>query len=130
MKEYSVDEIINQKDGGEPKYLDVGDYEISISETEYTEKGNGPYKFYTVVEKYNKEIGWLPDSEQQHVNPQKGVKLQNITQNDIIKMIQQIYSIKARKNIKSELILERHKPLVEKMLTDYIKFDYKKNFKK
>ena len=47
------------------------------------------------------------------------------------KMIQDVY-LKQTKDDKFELklILEKNKGLAESMLADYIKFDYKKKFKK
>ncbi len=119
MSEYSVDEIINQKDEGESKYLDVGDYELSILGTEYTEDGYGPYKLCTLVEKYSKEIAWMPDSLQQHINPQKNVKITDIRKEDIGKIIQEVYAFKAKEKVILESILITHKSLINRILNDY-----------
>ena len=119
MKEYSVYETINRKDERESKYWNVGDYEFSILGTEYTEKGDGPYKFCTLVEKYSKEIAWMPDSEQQHVNPQENVRLPDIREEDIGKIIWEIYAFKAKENVILESILTTHKSFINKILNDY-----------
>lgn len=126
MKGRLVGEIVNHiKYEGESKYWDVKDYEISILGTEYTEKGDGPYKFCTLVEKYSKEIAWMPDTAQQHVNPQKNVRLPDIREEDIGKIIQEIYAFKSKEKVILESILTTHKPLIKKILKDY-KYYYDK----
>ena len=119
MEEYSVYETINQKDEGESKYWDVEDYEFSILGTEYTENRDGPYKFYTLVEKYSKEIAWIPDNDQQHINPQENVRLPDIREEDIGKIIQEIYAFKAKEKVILESILTTHKSFINRILNDY-----------
>ena len=119
MKKYSVDEIINKKGEGGSKYWNVGDYEISMLGTEYTKKGKyGQYEFCTLI-RFDGEIAWMPDTAQQHVNPQKNVKLPDVGEEDIGKIIQEIYAFKAKEKVILESILATHKYLIKKILKDY-----------
>ncbi len=119
IDEYPPDEIINKKDEGGSKYWNVGDYKISILGTEYIERGKyGQYEFCTLM-RFDGELAWMPDTAQQHVNPQKNVKLPGIREDDIGKIIQEIYAFKAKENVILESILTTHKPLIKKIFKDY-----------
>ncbi|MDD5086565.1 MAG: hypothetical protein PHV16_02325 [Candidatus Nanoarchaeia archaeon] len=111
-----------------PYYKHIRDYRISISRTEYTKDGKiGPYEFCTLM-RYDGEIAWMPDTEQQHVNPQENVKIWDINKDDIGKIIQEIYLFKAKKKVALETILEKDKILINQMLDDYK--SYYKKYKK
>ena len=129
MKEYSIDEIKEQKDKEGPEYKTVGSYTINI----ILNKEKIVCSIDTLVSKSGELVWVLSDGESIH--PQD-VKLESIKNNNkskkiMYKMIQDVY-LEQTKDDKFELksILEKNKGLAERMLTDYIKFDYKKKFKK
>jgi len=69
--------------------------------------------------RYDGEIAWMPDTEQQHVNPQKNVKINRIKKEDIGRIIQEIYLFKTKERVILESVLESDKELIDKILDDY-----------
>ncbi len=129
MEEYSIDEIEEKKGKEEPEYKIVGAYTINM----ISDKGNIPYEIETIASSGLKKIGWTPGSDIGSILTQN-FNLKNLKNNKggkkvMCKIIQDIYIKQTGENVGPESILERHKSLVENMLTDYITY-YKKESKK
>ena len=100
----------------ETHYQYVGKYELSI---------NGkPYRFHTLVSKADGTIAWMPDNEQQHVNPQcnenhRPIMISNIANLDIYSLLQDIMLIRTKELVPLEIILSQNRQLAEKILADF-----------
>lgn len=83
-----------------------------------------PYGFWTLVSN-DGVIAWMPDTEQQHVNPQYrdpdrsvAVLLGELNELDVARMLQQIQRFQTKITMPLEDILSKHRPLIEKILDD------------
>ena len=92
-------------------------YEISINAR--------PYGFYTLTSK-DGVIAWMPDNEQQYVNPQyRGgekptpVFVEGANKWDIGRIIQQVMLFQTKEMIPLEDIVNKYNPLVSKILADF-----------
>src|SRR3989338_7353829 len=86
------------------------------------EVGGVMHDFYTLISQ-DRFAAWMPDNEQQHVNigyngTAGPVKLDEITEWDIAKMLRELASIKAKKEIPLEDMVNLHPALVNRVLQD------------
>jgi len=129
MDEYSIDEIKEEKAKEGLEYKTVGSYTINIISNE----GSIPYEIETITSLGLKEVGWTPGSDIGSMLTQnfnlKNLKNNNKSKKVMCKIIQDVYMKQTKEEVGSELILERHESLVEKMLADYRAY-YKKQSKK
>lgn len=98
-------------------YEDVGNYEIYITGTPYGVSEYVPYSFFTLVSK-DGNVAWMPDNEQQHVNPQP-LNVVNIAETGVAQIIQQILLFKTKEDVSLESIIEKHKQLIKQILSDF-----------
>ena len=98
-------------------FKSVANYEIPIN--------GGPYEMVTLVSS-DEVIAWMPDTEQQHVNPQYRdkdskipVKLGEVLESDIARMLGQVLLLRTKKVLPLEDILLKHGILVGKILDDF-----------
>jgi len=83
------------------------------------------YGFWTLVSA-DGVIAWMPDNEQQHVNPQKRggenphhVLIDSVDKWDVGRIIQQILLFQTKQSIPLETIVDAHKPTITKVLKDF-----------
>ncbi len=98
-------------------YKEIGTYSIPIDGKQYP--------ILTLV-KIDGTISWMPDNEQQHVNPQYKddgsefpVKIDEISEIDMANILNDVFLIRTKKDVPLEVILEKHSHLVNRMLTDF-----------
>ena len=90
--------------------------------------GGRPYGFCTLVS-MDGVVAWMPDTEQQHVNPQyRGgenphpVWVDGVNKWDSGRIIQQILLFQTKQHVPLETIIEEHKPLIGRILADFHHF--------
>ena len=98
-------------------YTHVNSYKLPI---------NGDmYGICTLVSRHG-VVAWMPDTDQQHVNPQysgieirKPVKFDDVNERDIGRMIQQVLVFQTKQTIPLEDIVGGYKPIITKVLSDF-----------
>jgi hypothetical protein len=98
----------------EPYYRIVGLYEFGINDLNYS--------FYTLVSR-DGQVAWMPDSEQQHVNPQyrdgnEPVRLKSLDKKDLGEMISEIVAFRTKEKIEHQAILTQHSDLASRIYND------------
>ena len=94
-------------------YTNFKRYEIPI---------NGqPYGFYT-ASSADGIIAWLPDNEQQHLNPQyrngignTGITPKTMTRDDIIRMLAQVLLFQTKRQVSQAEVERNHRTLADEV---------------
>ena len=83
------------------------------------------YGFWTLVSQ-DGAIAWMPDNEQQHVNPQHGggtnshpVLVDSVNKWDVGRIVGQILLFQTKNQIPLEDIVSKYVPLVTQILNDF-----------